>query len=316
MITRADIGTALYWLLGAVVLAGLYLVFQESFFFFFKARALRRSLGPSIRREKELPPAVRALGDLASSSLNRDISPMGMLWFLGTLFFAVFAFAVRSFRLFPALMIAALAASFPVILLAAGLSGQQSKSSREGIALATELNRRYRMENRNIYQALELLVASDGDFPICRKHVYRLLLHLRASASPREIRAACDSFSFALGTVWGSMLATCIRVSAEKGSDISEGLADIVLQLKNANRRSEERKRLNSEAARMTVWLVPLLYAATMGLAVGYLNMSLSDLMKNQFFTREGVMFFMLILFLFLFNRVILKLVDSQKLDY
>ncbi|MCF0150507.1 MAG: hypothetical protein HUJ80_03760 [Firmicutes bacterium] len=306
----------LYTGLGLLLSCGFLLVFEESFSLSLRRLLVRKRLHRSIRKEVVLPPWLIGLGNLASSALGKEIDPLRVLFLLGFLFLAVLCLTVRILKPFFALGLSLIAAGFPVLLLAAGLSCQQSKSSREGIALATELSRRYRMENRNIYQALEQLVASDGDFPICRKHIYRLLLHLRASASPAEIRSACDAFAFALGTVWGSMLAVCIRVAAEKGTDISEGLTDIVVQLKSANRRSEERKRLNSEAARMTVWLVPVLYVATMALAVGYLDMSGEELMKNQFRTPEGLLFFSVSVFLFLFNRVVLKLVSAQKLDY
>nr|MCR4804176.1 hypothetical protein [Clostridia bacterium] len=153
-------------------------------------------------------------------------------------------------------------------------------------------------------------------FPVCKRHLYRLLLRLRSSGSPEEIREYTDQFSFALGTVWGHMLAVCIRMAASGGTDISAGLSDISDQLKNANARAEERKRLNSESFRMTLFLVPLLYAGTLLISVSYLDVSPLQLLRNQFGTPEGILFFLFIVFLMLANILILRAVSNTRIDY
>ena len=303
---------------GALVLgefAGIWLFFGDSFVISAKKLKFRRGLAsPAVT--KEYPAAVLQLQRLASSVLQRDVPAMALPSILAAVFFSVAALCSVSFTLPAAVLCGFVAAAIPLVLLRIKLSEQQSKSSREGIALVTELSRQYRMNSRNIFKALECTVSCDGDFAISKKHLYRLLIHLRAAASKDEIRSSCESFAFSMGTVWAEMLSVCIRVSAEKGSDVSEGLSDIASQLKTANRRAEERKRLNSESGRMTLILVPLLYIATMAVSVGYLGISPSELLKNQFLTKEGVLFFMMTVFLFFFNMAVLKLIGMTKLDY
>ena len=112
------------------------------------------------------------------------------------------------------------------------------------------------------------------------------------------------------------MLASCIRLAAEKGSDISEGLSDISRQLSSAYKRSEERRRMNSEATRMTLFLVPLLYVGTVLMAVYYLGISPGQLLSNQFLSPEGLLFFLIGVFLFVINMAVLRALSNMKLDY
>ncbi len=296
-------------------LSGLFLIFRDCLPY--AAHRLRsgRRLGKGVKKESRLPRWAQAPARLASAALGKEIAPESVLGTLIFAFFAVFLLSCRSFKPFASLMYSLLLCALPFALLKLRLEDLRSRGSREGIALVTELNRQYRMQNRSIFRALETAASFEGDFPICRKQVYLLILRLRTASGSREIRKACEDFSYALGTVWGSMLATCVRVSAEKGSDVSEGLADIADQLKAANRRAEERKRLNSEAGRMTMYMVPILYIGTMASAVSYLEMSPAELARNQFLSPEGLMLFLLIILLFMFNTAILRLIERTRLD-
>ena len=151
---------------------------------------------------------------------------------------------------------------------------------------------------------------------MCKRHLYRLLLHLRSSGDPDEIKEYTDQFSFAMGTVWGHMLAVCIRMAARNGTDISAGLADIAEQLKAANARAEERRRMNSESLRMTMFLIPLLYVGTILLSIFYLDLAPGEYLRNQFGTAEGILFFLFIVFLMFLNLVILRAVSNTRIDY
>ena len=73
---------------------------------------------------------------------------------------------------------------------------------------------------------------------------------------------------------------------------------------------------MNSEAARMTMFLVPLLYIGTVFMAVYYLGISPAQLARNQFLSAEGLLFFLISLFLFVINTAVLKLLSNRKLDY
>lgn len=303
-------------ILYTVYLMGVFLLFSESFSLLLRRIRLRHRLQAPVGGKDVLAPAYELLGNLASASLHRDISGSLVLWFLVFIFILIFFLALNSFTALTAFMVALISSAVPVLLMYIGLMSEQGRSSREGIAFVSELYRQYRACGSNMSQAMEEALANSRNFPLCARHTYRLLLHLRAAAGPSEIRSACSEFSFALGTVWGSMLSSCIRISEEKGLDISEGLGDILIQLKNASRRAEERKRLNSEANRMTTLLIPILYVGTVIVSVSYLGLSPEKFFSNQFMTPEGLLFFMIGIFLFIVNLAVLSLVSGSKLDY
>ncbi len=294
---------------------GAYLLGEQSFSAIGRRIFLRRRLntaGPAKRRGR----IASLMERLSYASFGKDVDPDSLMFFLAFLFIFVFVLAAQSFSLLAAAGVALALSGLPLMLMAVKLESGRNRSSKEGLSMLTEFYRQYRMKNLNIYEAIEGVVNSEGDYPVCRKQLYRLLLRLRAAGTSVELRQSLDGFAFALGTLWGRMFAVCLRMSAEKGVDISEGLADIITQLKNANSMAEDRKRLNSEAGRMTIFLVPLLYAGTMFISVYYLEISPSKLFKNQFFTPEGLLFFIAALFLFFMNLMLLSLAENVRLDY
>ena len=303
-------------MLYGVLLTGILLFAGSDIRAFFKGLSLRKRLGKSIETEEKgkIYRWIEML--LSANSKKSEVDPGSFLLLLAMMFMLVLLICLKSLNLLTALTAAAAITSLPVLFLYTRMESERTKNSKEGISMVTEFYRQYRMKNLNVYEALEATIAADGDYPGCRKQLYKLLLKLRASAGQAEIRRSLDDFSFALGTVWGKMFATCIRLSAERGDDVSEGLADIISQLKTAGELAEERKRLNSEAARMTMYLVPILYIGTMLLAVYYLDVSPAKLFRNQFLTAEGIIFFLGTVFLFVFNMILIKLIDNTRVDY
>ena len=303
-------------LIYAVYFTGVFLFAEQGIAAAMRSYSLRRRLKPESRGFlHEFGPAAY-LNQLVSAAFQKEVN--GAAFFFGILmvFFIAFVLGLRLFRLGTALFVAIMAAAIPVMALVVRMESDRTKGSREGIGFVSELYRQYRINNRNIYAAMEGTVASPGDYPVCKRHLYRLLLHLRSSGDPEEIKEYTDQFSFAMGTVWGHMLAVNIRMAARSGTDISAGLADITDQLKTANARAEERRRMNSESVRMTLYFIPLLYVGTVLLSVFYLDLAPGEYLHNQFGTPEGILFFLFILFLTLVDMVILRAVSNTRIDY
>ena len=112
------------------------------------------------------------------------------------------------------------------------------------------------------------------------------------------------------------MLGNNIQLAAIKGMDISNALEDILIQLRAAAVQAEERKRLNAEAVRMTIFMVPFMYLATIFMSVKYLDLSFGDFIKNQFHTSQGFMLLLLTIFLFLINLMLIEIINNQSFDY
>lgn len=299
-----------------VFAAGLACLFLEHIRLLRLHWRMRRRLRRAKKRSRQLSPPLRYARRLLQASFQNPPGENVFLLLLALIFLLVMFLALQSFSPGTALLFSGIATSLPVFLLAVRLEIRRKKGSREGLPLVSELHRHYWANHRNIYSAMEATLNGNGTFPVFRKLLFQLLLKLRSTGNPAEIREAVDQFSFSAGTVWARMLGLCIRMASESGTDISLGLQDISSQLSEANTRAEERSRMNSEALRMTVFLVPALYAGTMGIAMYYLGLEPVRLMRNQFATPEGLLFFMIILLFFVINLAVMELLQNQKLDY
>ena len=250
------------------------------------------------------------------AALGKPVPPNLFLGFLAVVFLAVFVSAIRSFTLPAALLISMITAIMPCLLLWARLASVRQNGSHEGETLITGMLREYRICGFNICETMEKVLETQSGLKVTRKLIFTLLLRLRETGDLSRIRNATDEFGFALGTNWGKMLSHNIFTAAGKGTDVSLAIEDILIQLRDAKAAAEERKRLNSEAIRMTCFLVPILYGATVVMAVGYLDLPIARFLDNQFGTREGLIFFLLIAFLFVLNNGLLTLIVKQKYDY
>jgi len=277
---------------------------------------LRHRLRKLRKRSYELSSSWRYLRNALFVSFKNPPDEKSFAAAVALLFVSLFLLGFRFFSLFTSLLVAGMGALIPLFLLVIKVESIRKKGSREGMCVVAALYRNYWIQNKNIFSAIEETVKGSSECPICKNLLYKLLLRLRNTGNPLEIRECIDQFAFSMGTVWGKMLGVCIRLSVETGIDISEGLSDIENQLRSANKRAEERRRLNSEASRMTVFLVPMLYAGTFTVSLYYLEVGLKDFLANQFATSEGLMFFIAATFLFVLNLAILELVQNKRIDY
>jgi hypothetical protein len=112
------------------------------------------------------------------------------------------------------------------------------------------------------------------------------------------------------------MLAYNIRLGAGPGMNVSPGIEDILVQLRDARAVMEESKRLNAESSRIVTFFAPFLYIGSILLSVRFLGLPFHILVRNQFGTPEGFMLFVLIAGLFVVNLILIELVMNQKMDY
>lgn len=293
-------------------LFGLLLCEYDNIVLIVQRYRLRHRLSQS-KEESKLSLMCR---NLLSSSLGKDIDGMWLIIAVSLIFIVTFYVALKNFSFLASVLLAAFCSSFPVMVLVSKMQSMRNKGSQEGISLLTELYRQYKMNSLNIFKALEQTISSKGDFDICKKQIYILLIRLQDASNNADIKRCCNNMAFALGTNWGRSLSTCIEISVTRGTDISLALIDVIEQLKTAKKMAEERKRLNSESMRMTLFLVPFLYLLTIVVSLKYLNMPIVKFLYNQFFTPKGLFFFLVNLFLFVVNLTIMNLIDSTRMDF
>ena len=306
---RADLISVLIYI---VFLAGIVILEAGNIRVLVKRRRLRHRLAKG-EQEGRLSAWCSSL---LAGAFGRNIDGVWLIAAETLVFLSAFIVSVRSFNLFAALLISLIISGFPLLLIYSRLRAVQDRGSKEAVSLVTEFYRQYRISGLNVFEAIEKTIASPGDFPVCRKQLSLLLIRLRDSAGRSDIRDCCRRFGFAMGTSWGRMLGGCIEIAAVKGTDISAAIADIMDQLKESKTQLEERKRLNGEAVRMTLFLVPLLYAGTVAASVRYLGIGLPRFLHNQFFTTEGMLFFTVSVLLFFINILLLGLVNNGRFDF
>ena len=301
-------------LLYMLLILGMVIIFGRSIEGLFNAFSMRR-LSRRARLKREDPVSLH-FERLTSSALGGRISGNGLIFLLLLIFASVAFVAMRSFSIAASIAIALIAACLPYMLLRMRLESLRARASFEGESFIAELLSSYRIEDHNIYAAMERTGEAKGDFRTSKRLLMRLLYSLRESGSEREARIASDEFAYGINTNWSRMLAYNLWVAAMRGTNISLALEDILIQLREARSMQEERRRLNSEAARMTVFLVPLLYIFTVFASVRYLNVGIGDFLRNQFFTQQGFLFISAAVFLFFGNLVLMEIVNNMKFDY
>lgn len=270
-------------------------------------------------RRKELEGPGRLLSyldDLTGIAFNKGMD--GKKFLVITLFVTALVTLVglKNFTPLKAMMTGFVTGVLPILILKIKIETIRRKSSYEGEKLIGNFLSQYRISGFNIYEAMEKVVENYNDTKVSNRLLMRLLLELRATGNPQQIEKACNSFAYAVNTNWGRMLSYNISLAAESGINISSAVEDILIQLREARTLVEERKRLNAEALRMLVYLVPFMYLGTIFLSVTVIDMSLRDFLHNQFFSSQGFSMLLAIIFMLLINIVIIESVNNQRFDY
>ncbi|MDR2487233.1 MAG: hypothetical protein LBD12_04640 [Clostridiales Family XIII bacterium] len=276
-------------------------------------RRLRRPDVPATKKPAHL---LAHLDHLLRSVLKRPLSPTAFLAMEVVLFFLVMTASASNLPLSFAVPIGLCFASIPYLFLRLRLERIRRRGSFEGEGLMAALLTQYWVSGGNIFDTIERVLSFGKGMPISRKLLASFLIELRSTGSRERIRAAADAFAFGIGTNWSRMLAYNIRIAAVGGRDIGLALEDILVQLREARTLHEERKRLNSESARLVVVLIPVIYGGSILVSVGMLGLSIPRFFRNQFLTPEGFGLFCCTAFLFLANIVLLEVATNRKLDF
>lgn len=272
-----------------------------------RLRERRRQLKDRSKLEKHFDCITKA-------TLN--IKGMYLMIFMSGVYFVVMLLANRNLPIMSSIVLAISIAATPYMLLRIKFEGIRRKSSFEGEMIVSNFLNQYRIVNFNVYEALEKLLEESKNTKASNPFVLKMLLELRSTGNPKEIKNAVNKFASVINTNWSRMFAYNIQLAAEKGINVSLAIEDILMQLRDARTIFEERKRLNSEAIRIVVYMIPFLYVFTVVISLRYIGMSFIKFIQNQLFTKEGFLFFTVSGVMFLINIAIMEIVSRQKFDY
>ena len=274
-----------------------------------RLKARRKALKPETALEKHLRKVL-------AITLKKPMEPKDFIRYTAVIFTSIMVIGLRTVSVASAFFTGALVSVMPYLLLRVRVETIRRKSSYEGEKLISEFLCQYRMSGYNIFKTIEQVILLSEGTKISGRLLFKLLLELRNTGNRQVIKEATERFAYGINTSWGRMLANCIRISAESGINVTLALEDIQIQLREARQLFEERKRLNSEAARMVVFLAPVMYLGTIVLSVKYLDISFGKLIRNQFYTEQGFLLILLVAFLFLINLALIEVINNQRFDY
>ncbi|WP_324823738.1 hypothetical protein [Sinanaerobacter sp. ZZT-01] len=255
------------------------------------------------------------LDQLLVTTRLKAFNPYSFLIFSILLSIVLLYLGIQNFSGMVVLLLSIFGGVLPYGLLRIRLEGMRHKGSFEGEKVISEFLRQYRICNYNVHETLEQIIGHLEHSKISQRLFFQILIRLRNTGNPELIREACDLYYFGIHTNWSRMLATNLRMASEKGVNISLAVEDILIQLRDARSASEERRRMNSEATRMTVFMVPILYVSTIFLSCRYMDLPFSNFCVNQFNTSQGLLFFLFIWFSFLFNLLVLDFFNHHRFD-
>ncbi len=306
---------AVDYLLRALLLLSALLILSAPAERLVRTIRMRRRLAERKRLRKGKADWARKLDEAILVVFGAGMSAGVFVLFDVTVFATAVAVTARSLALPVALFCGIVLAGLPWIFLFVRLETKRRKGSREGTVLVAELLRRYRIAGRNVTAAIEETV-SVPELRVTGRLLYRLLLMLRDAKGSDSIRKATDDFAYGLGTNWGRMLSYDIAIAAESGRDIAPALEDILIQLRDAEKLAEERKRVNGETARIVNFFLPVLYPASLLMMRRAMDMSWETILRNQFGTSQGVLLFLSVCVLWAMNVLLLSLVTGRKFDF
>ncbi len=300
-----------------MILAGLVLIFYESF-----ELAVRR-----IRRHNQLKKTgnsgfsngkIYTYTEYMLSAVfpQRKIRPVHLFLASFVLFIIVIIFMAPALS-YKSVVPGCFAALLPFLFLKFRLENLRNRGSKEADALITGLLNAYRMNHKNIFAAVEVIIKEKNEnCTVTAGLLFKLLMTIRNTKNEEYLRKAVSEFAFGIGTNWSYMLSQCIFAAAYEGLDVTESLEDILEQLKTARVLDEEKKRANSESSRLVKFIVPVFYLMSLGMSVRMMDISFGKLMRNQFSDTVGAGLFFLITGLFIVNVLILNTVKNGKFDF
>jgi len=311
-IAASIIGGLLY----SMALFGYIMLFSEEITGIGKKFLLRSRLNAARKRYKEVGMLRKHLNQILLATLGGRVKSNSFLWFCLILFFGVGGVALRSMMIFSALLTALVTAFLPYFILRVKLEIIRKKSSFEGEAFIGNFLSAYRMSNYNVFEAMERIGAIRQKTKNCSELMAGILLEIRNTANHTDISRAAGKFAFVINTNWSRMFAFNIELAVKTGTNISLALEDILIQLREAKAASEERKRINAEAARLVKFFIPVLYVVSAFMSIRHMGIPIERFIYNQLFTSEGFMMLTAAVLLFIMNLTLIEYVNNQRFDY
>ena len=311
-IAATIIGGVLY----SMAFGGYIIFYSEELISLGRKLIIRNRLRAAGRRYRDEGAISKHLNQVLQATSSGSLKSPHFILLCILLFLGVSAVGLRSMTAFAALATGLITALLPYFILRVKLEIIRKKSSFEGEAFIGNFLSVYRISNYNIFEAMEKAGKEKQKTKNCSELMVKILLEIRNTANHIEISKASGKFAYAINTNWSKMFAYNIQLAITYGTNISLALEDVLVQLREAKAASEERKRINSEAARMVKFFIPSLYILSVFMSIRHVGIPLERFVYNQVFTSQGFMLLAASIFLFIMNLALVEFVNNQQFDY
>jgi len=311
-VTAVIIGGLLY----SMAFGGYVLLYSEEIMALGRKLVVRNRLKTARRRYRSENPLSKHLNQVLQVASGSNVKSGHFIWLCVILFMGVSAVGLRSMSVFSALATGIVTAMLPYFILRVKLEIIRRRSSFEGETFIGNFLSAYRMSNYNIFEAMEKSGKEKQKTKNCSELMVKILLEVRNTANQTEIGRASDKFAYMINTNWSRMFAYNVKLAVASGINITLALEDILIQLREAKAAAEERKRINSEAARMVKFFIPALYFLSVFMSIRHVGIPVERFIYNQVFTSQGFMLLAASVFLFIMNLALIEFVNNQQFDY
>lgn len=242
-------------------------------------------------------------------------SPDLFLAISGVLGCGVFFAAVWETGWRTALAAGIFAAALPYLILRMKLESRRRVRSQEGLVMVQELLAQYRIRDGNIREAVFEAAESLEDAPNLRTVLYDLAKGLNQACTKKECRTETEKLRYAIGTVWGSALASAVYFAHVQGMNITHTLEDLAESLERSRKVCEQARREHHESKLLLIAAVPGTYLWTVFCALKYFDMTLKSYLRSQFRTPLGLKCIMISVMLYIAGICFQVFLSGEKLD-
>jgi hypothetical protein len=207
------------------------------------------------------------------------------------------------------------ASALPYLILRMKLESRRRVRSQEGLVMVQELLAQYRIRDGNIREAVFSAAESLEDAPNLRAVMYDLAKGLNQACTKKECRTETEKFRYAIGTVWGSALASSIYFAHVQGMNITHTLEDLAESLERSRKVCEQARREHHESKLLLIAAVPGTYIWTVFCALRYFDMTLKEFVNGQFRTPLGLKCILISAMLYIMGICFQVFLNGEKLD-
>jgi hypothetical protein len=298
-----------------MIIVGLWLIYTDYILYFLKVIKPKKTF----REIKEEPSSnlykhiKRLMLIVYGKDNDKKVSSFYLISVL--LFFLTFLIVIQRTSIIRSFIFAGFISFIPYIFLRLQLKQIRIEGSYEADIFVNEFLNQYKLNNKNIYDAIDETIDKIKNAPIMKRQMFIMALKLKEYRNVEELEEIIKDFVYAINTEWIVLLANNIYISITDNINITIGLEDIQKEIKQAITDKEREKRINLESVTIVKFITPGLYIISMIVAKSVFNISFKQFFEYQINTPTGFNYFMIIIIMSILNSSILILLKKQKFD-